>query len=257
MAAARALRIPVIPRAEMLAELMRLKYGIAVAGAHGKTTTTSIIAAVLASGGLDPTVVIGGKLISRRHQRRARARATSSWPRPTRATARSCALARDRRGDQHRPRAPRLLPGPGRDPAGLPAVHRPHPLLRPGGALPGQRAHPGPHPADQETHHDLRHEPAGGLPDPQRALRGPAHPLQRLPQPQEAGPLQAQPARHPQRLQRHGQRRGGRSSSTSPWSASRPRCRASRASSAAWRSRARPGAWSSWTTTATTRPRSK
>src|SRR3989339_1268085 len=55
-------KIPVIPRAEMLAELMRLKYSIAVAGAHGKTTTTSIIASVLARGGLDPTVVIGGKL---------------------------------------------------------------------------------------------------------------------------------------------------------------------------------------------------
>jgi len=56
--------IPVIPRAEMLAELMRLKYGIAVAGAHGKTTTTSMVATVLAKGGLDPTVVIGGKLNS-------------------------------------------------------------------------------------------------------------------------------------------------------------------------------------------------
>lgn len=54
--------IPVIPRAEMLGELMRLKYGIAVAGAHGKTTTTSLIAAVLDRGGIDPTVVIGGKL---------------------------------------------------------------------------------------------------------------------------------------------------------------------------------------------------
>jgi len=54
--------IPVIPRAEMLAELMRLKYGIAVAGAHGKTTTTSLVATVLAKGGIDPTVVIGGKL---------------------------------------------------------------------------------------------------------------------------------------------------------------------------------------------------
>jgi len=54
--------IPVIPRAEMLAELMRLKYSIAVAGAHGKTSTTSILASVLGSGGLDPTVVIGGKL---------------------------------------------------------------------------------------------------------------------------------------------------------------------------------------------------
>ncbi|MBW2435145.1 MAG: UDP-N-acetylmuramate--L-alanine ligase [Deltaproteobacteria bacterium] len=56
--------IPVIPRAEMLAELMRLKYSIAIAGAHGKTSTTSIVASVLARGGLDPTVVIGGKLKS-------------------------------------------------------------------------------------------------------------------------------------------------------------------------------------------------
>jgi UDP-N-acetylmuramate--alanine ligase len=54
--------IPVIPRAEMLAELMRMKYGIAVAGTHGKTTTTSMIATILAHGGLDPTAVIGGKL---------------------------------------------------------------------------------------------------------------------------------------------------------------------------------------------------
>src|SRR5277367_4953344 len=57
---ARQRKIPVIQRAEMLAELMRLKYGIAVAGMHGKTTTTSMIATVLAAGGLDPTVVVGG-----------------------------------------------------------------------------------------------------------------------------------------------------------------------------------------------------
>ncbi|MBW1641203.1 MAG: UDP-N-acetylmuramate--L-alanine ligase [Deltaproteobacteria bacterium] len=62
--AARQASTPVIPRAEMLAELMRLKYSIAVAGAHGKTTTTSIIASILDKGGLDPTVVIGGKLKS-------------------------------------------------------------------------------------------------------------------------------------------------------------------------------------------------
>jgi UDP-N-acetylmuramate--alanine ligase len=55
-------QIPVIPRAEMLAELMRLKYAVAVAGAHGKTSTTSMIATVLAHGGFDPTVVIGGRL---------------------------------------------------------------------------------------------------------------------------------------------------------------------------------------------------
>ncbi len=60
--AAKAKQIPVIPRAEMLAELMRLKYGVAIAGAHGKTTTTSMVANVLAQGGLDPTMVIGGKV---------------------------------------------------------------------------------------------------------------------------------------------------------------------------------------------------
>ena len=62
--AARRQRIPVIPRAEMLAELMRFRQGIAVAGTHGKTTTTSLIASLLAEGGLDPTYVIGGQLNS-------------------------------------------------------------------------------------------------------------------------------------------------------------------------------------------------
>ena len=61
---ARSEKIPVIPRAEMLAELMRLKYGIAIGGTHGKTTTTSMVSAVLAGGNLDPTSVIGGKLKS-------------------------------------------------------------------------------------------------------------------------------------------------------------------------------------------------
>ena len=62
VAAARAKRIPVVPRALMLAELMRLKQGIAIAGTHGKTTTTSLVASVLAEGGMDPTFVIGGRL---------------------------------------------------------------------------------------------------------------------------------------------------------------------------------------------------
>src|SRR5262245_22105331 len=60
--AARDNRIPVVPRALMLAELMRLKQGVAIAGTHGKTTTTSLVASVLAEGGLDPTFVIGGRL---------------------------------------------------------------------------------------------------------------------------------------------------------------------------------------------------
>jgi UDP-N-acetylmuramate--alanine ligase len=62
IAAARELGVPVIPRAEMLAELMRLKYGIAIAGSHGKTTTTSLVSTVLSAAQLDPTVIIGGKL---------------------------------------------------------------------------------------------------------------------------------------------------------------------------------------------------
>ena len=61
---AHALRRPVVQRAEMLAELMRFRYGIAVAGTHGKTTTTSLVASILAEGGLDPTFVIGGRLAS-------------------------------------------------------------------------------------------------------------------------------------------------------------------------------------------------
>src|ERR1043165_5153066 len=59
---ARRLQIPVIPRGELLAELMRLKYGIAVAGSHGKTTTTSMVATILNHAGLDPTVVVGGRV---------------------------------------------------------------------------------------------------------------------------------------------------------------------------------------------------
>src|ERR1700734_4093056 len=64
LAAALASRIPVVPRAEMLGELMRFRYAIAVAGTHGKTTTTSLVASILAEGGLDPTFVLGGRLKS-------------------------------------------------------------------------------------------------------------------------------------------------------------------------------------------------
>ena len=84
--AANRLAIPVIPRAEMLAELMRLKYSVAVAGAHGKTSTTSIVAAVLGEGRLDPTVVIGessrGSI-----QTRSSGWEISSWRKRMKATA--------------------------------------------------------------------------------------------------------------------------------------------------------------------------
>ena len=85
---AHAQQIPVIQRAEMLAELMRLKYGIAIAGMHGKTTTTSMVAAVLAAGGLDPTVVVGGRVDAWARTRGWASRNTWS-PKPTKAIARS------------------------------------------------------------------------------------------------------------------------------------------------------------------------
>jgi UDP-N-acetylmuramate--alanine ligase len=83
--AARARRIPVVPRAEMLAELMRFRFGIAIAGTHGKTTTTSLIASLLAEGGLDPTFVIGGRLNSAGSNARW-GPASSWWRRRTKAT---------------------------------------------------------------------------------------------------------------------------------------------------------------------------
>ena len=79
--AARAHKVPIVPRAQMLAELMRLKQGIAIAGTHGKTTTTSLVASILAEGGMDPTFVIGGRL----NAAGANARLGSGdflWPRP-------------------------------------------------------------------------------------------------------------------------------------------------------------------------------
>jgi UDP-N-acetylmuramate--alanine ligase len=86
---ARELFIPVIQRAEMLAELMRMKYSVAVAGAHGKTTTTSLVSSILGHAGLDPTCVIGGRLNSL-GATPSWATASSSSPKPMRATAPSC-----------------------------------------------------------------------------------------------------------------------------------------------------------------------
>ena len=127
--------IPVIPRAEMLAELMRLKYGIAIAGMHGKTTTTSMVAAVLAAGGLDPTVVVGGRVDAmgsnarvgqiRIHGGRSR-RERSLVPETFACTG---------GGHQHRPRAHGLLPQHARREASVSGFHGPCALLRRGRGL--------------------------------------------------------------------------------------------------------------------------
>ena len=140
---ARARGIPVIPRAEMLAELMRLKYGVAIAGSHGKTTTTSLVATVLRAAGLDPTVVIGGKL----HALGSNARLGAGRPagRRGRRVRRlvPAAHADDRGRHQHRPRAPRSLRHARRRQGGVRRVRQQRAVLRPGGAVPRSPARAG------------------------------------------------------------------------------------------------------------------
>ena len=102
-------QIPVIPRAEMLAELMRLRYAIAVAGAHGKTTTTSMIALVLERAGLDPTAVIGGRLERLRQQRAARPRRADGGRGGRKRSVVSETVSDDCGDYEHRPRASREL----------------------------------------------------------------------------------------------------------------------------------------------------
>ena len=80
--AALAARLPVVQRAEMLAELMRVKYGIAIAGSHGKTTTTSLVATILRAAGFDPTVVVGGRMAALGSIARSSASARQCTARP-------------------------------------------------------------------------------------------------------------------------------------------------------------------------------
>jgi hypothetical protein len=119
---AHARKIPVIQRAEMLAELMRLKYGIAIAGMHGKTTTTSMVAAVLAAGGLDPTV-LSAAAWTRWARTRAGHHAISGGRGRRERPLLPQALAHPRRGHQSRPRAHGLLPRHGRRGARLRRLH--------------------------------------------------------------------------------------------------------------------------------------
>ncbi len=132
---ARRRRIPVIPRAEMLAELMRLRYGIAIAGAHGKTTTTSMVALVLERAGLDPTAVIGGRLSAfGSNARLGRGDGDGRGGRRKRPLVPD-ALAGDRARHQHRSRAHgrlRQLAGAERR---LPAVRQQGAVLRRRGPL--------------------------------------------------------------------------------------------------------------------------
>ena len=176
VAAARARGIPVIPRAEMLAELMRMKYGVAVAGSHGKTTTTSLVATVLHQAGLDPTVVIGGKLPSLVGLERA-ARRRRLPRRRGRRVGRLVheAVADGRRGHQHRSRAPRSLRHARRAQAHVRRLHQQGALLRAGGAVRRSRARAVDPAARREAARDLRLHAAGALPRDRRRLRRAAH----------------------------------------------------------------------------------
>jgi UDP-N-acetylmuramate-alanine ligase len=129
VARAHELHIPVIQRAEMLAELMRLKYGIAIAGMHGKTTTTSMVAAVLAAGGLDPTVVVGGRVDAMGSTAPGKIAIPGCGGRRERSVIPQ-ALAHPVRGHEHRPRAHGLLPQYARREKDFRRVYGPGAVLR-------------------------------------------------------------------------------------------------------------------------------
>ena len=129
------LHVPVIQRAEMLAELMRLKYGIAIAGMHGKTTTTSMVAAVLAGGGLDPTVVVGGRVDAMGSN--ARLGKSQYLVAEADESDRSFLeiVPNSFGGDQHRPRAHGLLPQHAGREEDVSGIHGPRAVLWDGGGV--------------------------------------------------------------------------------------------------------------------------
>ncbi len=165
------LKIPVIPRAEMLAELMRLKYGIAVAGAHGKTTTTSLVAAILGAAGLDPTFVVGGRV--NHAGTTARLGRGEYMVVEADESDRSFLSARagGSRGDHHRSRTSRPLRLARGDSVRFRAIRESHTVLRRGGALSRRAQRAGHHPANHAPGDHLRHLQPGGFGDQRR---GPA-----------------------------------------------------------------------------------
>ena len=217
--AARAARIPVVPRAVMLAELMRLKQGIAIAGTHGKTTTTSLVTSVLAEAGVDPTFVIGGRLNSAgAHSRLGRGRLHRGRGRRER-----CVVPQPepdpQRGHQHR-RRPHGDLRPRHRPAapGVRRVPAPHAVLRRGDRLRRRRRRAGDHRCHLAAGDPLRprRRRARACHRGDRAA-GRAHALSlRAPQrPVDADARHpAQPGGRAQRAQRTGRHRGGHRTGT-------------------------------------------
>ena len=254
--AARLRGVPVIPRAEMLAELMRLKYGIAIAGTHGKTTTTSMVAAVLGAGGFDPTVVVGGRV----HGLGANARlgqgeflvaeadeSDGSFLKlsPTIAVVTTIdAEHLDHYGDldAHPRRLPRL-----REQGALLRRRRP---------LPGPAEHPADDPGRREARHHLR--PRGRAPTSPRggsSSRAPRSRFEVMRRGQALGAATLQvpgatTCSTPSPPSRWG------STSTCPFDIIQRALAGFAACSAAFRSAGKPAASSWWTTTGTIPPRS-
>ena len=197
VAGALARRIPVVPRAEMLGELMRFRYAIAVAGTHGKTTTTSLTSSILAEGGEDPTFVIGGLPQERGHQCAPRRRQVSR----RRSRRERCLVpapeSDDRDRHQHRQRSSRHARRRFRPAqAELRGVPAQPAVLRARGAVRGRRAHPQ-HPHEGES-------PGGRV----RVLRG-RRPARREPAPRGlADSLRRGAARRRAALRRHGEPAG-------------------------------------------------
>ena len=198
---ARALGIPVITRAEMLAELMRVKYGVAIAGSHGKTTTTSLIATVLRAAGLDPT---GG---GRRQDGGARLQRAPRGGRSLRGRSRRVgrlvpAPLADHRGDhQHRRRAPRSLRNRRIAAGRLRRVRRARPLLRSRRPLPRSPPRAGHPSSDSAQARDLRRLSAVRLFGARHPIPRPHHQLQRLPAWRAARRILGEDARRAQRPQ--------------------------------------------------------
>ena len=174
-------KIPVIPRAEMLAELMRLKDGVAVGGSHGKTTTTSLIAHVLHVAGLDPTAVIGGRvLLDVGTHGRASRRGLAARRRGRRERRVVPAPGADHRsGHQHRPRAPRPLRERRRAARGVRGVREPGAVLGSLGAVPRPPRRAGAAAAHDPAHDDLRLLAAGRPASPANSNSMPAAPRSR------------------------------------------------------------------------------
>ena len=203
---ARRRKLPVIPRGELLAELMRQKFGIAIAGSHGKTTTTSMVAAILIHANLDPTILVGGRMGMNGVERApGQERLPGGRKRRERRIVPE-AGADHRRGHQHRPRASGSLRRHRRHPRGVRHFHREGSVLRRGDPVPGRRKHPADFAVLEPPRGHLRRQRAGRVAHHQRVRRTPG---QRIPFASGRSRSGLLPPASPRRAQHAERDRGG------------------------------------------------